>query len=62
MEFSRKEILNALAIIQKVCNSTDCFDCPLRSEEYENEGCTLKVMTPNLWELNEEKETWRAFI
>ena len=63
MDFNRKEILDALAIIKKVCqNSVDCDDCPLRSRDFESDGCALRIMTPDLWELNIEREKWRAFI
>lgn len=63
MEFNRKEILNALMVIQKVCQSNiDCDNCPLRSRDFEDDSCALRIMAPEVWKLNEEKEKWRAFI
>lgn len=62
MEFNRKEILDALAVLRKVCIGTHCENCPLRSEDYESDGCALRVMTPDSWELNIEEERWRAFV
>lgn len=58
----RKELLNALAVIQKACIGTDCDECPLRSDpnEYANR-CMLRVLAPDCWELN-TKDKWRAFI
>lgn len=63
MEFNRNELLNALAVIKKVCqNSMDCDDCPLRSKDFEDDSCALRITAPELWKLNEEKEKWRALI
>lgn len=63
MEFDKKEILKALTVIQKVCQSCiDCDVCPLRSKGFEDDTCALRVMEPEVWKLNEGKEKWRAFI
>lgn len=49
MEFNRKEILNALMVIQKVCQSNiDCDNCPLRSRDFEDDSCALRIMAPEV--------------
>lgn len=57
---SRGKILEALEIIQTVCEQTrHCSDCPLRDW---NLNCMLETERPYAWSLVSEEDTaWRAF-
>lgn len=55
---SRGKILEALEVIQTVCEQIrDCSVCPLRDW---NANCMLETQQPYTWHLVSE-EDWRAF-
>lgn len=63
MEYSKKEILDALKIIQKTCEKqTSCFVCPFADVEG-NGICKIMDNSPDEWYVvGTESEIWRAFI
>lgn len=57
-EKEKKELLNALNLIKKICKEHDCDnDCPC----YCCGDCMVHINWPNEWNLVEEQSTWKAF-
>lgn len=63
MKHTKKEIINALKVIQEECLSAPrCIDCPFYNHHNTVEACRLLVKRPSMLQINEtEPETWRAF-
>ena len=63
MEYSKKEILDALMVIHKTCkDQTSCCICPFGDVEG-NGICKIQDTSPDMWYMTEMKpEIWRAFI
>lgn len=59
---NKKEIMQALEIIQEVCKrNAHCDDCPLRGSERDGfTPCSIKNDIPENWALN-NKKPWKAF-
>ena len=58
MTYTHEEILNALTLIQNICNTTLCSQCPFNNEFGE---CAITQFAPADWELNEPNPIWKAF-
>lgn len=56
----RKEIVEALKVIQKVCNTSMCNTCVLS----DGTGyCKFRTAcTPERWKINEPGDKWRALL
>ena len=58
---SKEEIIEALSILQEVCNETDvCYKCPLSNSEG---MCVIRdyEISPSGWDIKTE-EIWKAFL
>lgn len=61
MQYTQKEILDALELIKNVCweQQDDCKKCPLYSVT--NCCCIFRSdVNPDEWELNSPDKTWHA--
>jgi len=62
MEYSKKEILDALMIIHATCKEQNsCCTCPFG--DFDSHGiCQIMETSPDTWHMAEIKpEIWRAF-
>lgn len=55
-----KSILTALKIIKTVCEGNTCGTCPFGAPEEESVVCKIKESSPNIWDIADSKEVWRA--
>ena len=62
MELSKRDILDALMIIHRVCkDQTSCCNCPFG--DVNGDGiCKIQDTSPDMWCTVETPEIWRAFI
>ena len=55
---SKKEICNALQIIQDICQFNECSICPFG---YNSNSCKIQDNAPCDYDLADENSTWKAF-
>ena len=60
MNYSQEDILKALTIIQNICSTTNCHQCPFTRENVDE--CYIMTVTPIDWRINRPQEIWRAII
>ena len=59
-EKSKKEMINALRILKKVCDEQDegCEQCPFGRQDG---SCLMQTVSPTYYRLIEETHSWKAF-
>lgn len=60
MKHSKRAILKALRIIKSECEETRCEGCPFGGPVNGHERCLLRRAIPLKWELNDNREAWKA--
>ena len=60
MKHSKRAILKALRIIKSECGVTSCENCPFGGYVNGHERCLLRMAIPLKWELNDNREAWKA--
>lgn len=60
MKHSKRAILKALRIIKSECEGTRCEVCPFGGPVNGYERCLLRRTIPLKWELNDNREAWKA--
>lgn len=62
-EKKKEEILNALKVIQDVCNSHEkCTTCPLCITKNRCNMCSITNESPNNWRISGANELLRALL
>lgn len=59
---SKRQIIEALRILQEVCKEMDCSVCPLSDKE---SLCIINGdtgLTPCEWNIKSSEEVWKAFL
>lgn len=60
LDYDRKDILDALRLIRKVCSNSTCYICPFRVPNTVDE-CMFCHTQPDDWSIVSEESNWCAF-